>query len=409
MSTFYMGGICGMGMAPLAAFLQEDGNDVSGFDNNPNAEVKKYLQNFGVNVGEQANNLRDFDNVVISTALKNKIGDLKNIGAKDVILRGECWAKVCAKRRLIAIMGSHGKSTVSSLIAHAINKYSLNAGWLTGAIPVGFPMHKHCALREILVSEIDESDGTIENFFPEITVALNADLDHTNTYANWDELEAMYSRLFARTTTLVIVPQSDSRLCKIAKKFAQKTHFVETSDNFNKTNELIARSLIKEAFNQTLADDAFADFQGIKRRQEIIFKNSNATVIADYAHHPTEVDAFLSMFNKRFYNYKKIVIFQPHRYSRTKQFAERFAQVLDYHCTNNTETFVAPVYAASENFDPLGTSEKIVEKSKKSSIVLAKSKEIFKIVNASILKEEKLAVAVVGAGDIYFDAKENLG
>ena len=306
-------------------------------------------------------------------------------------------------------MPSAGTPNISSLIAHAINKYSLNAGWLTGAIPVGFPMHKHCALGEILVSEIDESDGTIENFFPEITVALNADLDHTNTYANWDELEAMYSRLFARTTTLVIVPQSDSRLCKIAKKFAQKTHFVETSDNFNKTNELIARSLIKEAFNQTLADDAFADFQGIKRRQEIIFKNSNATVIADYAHHPTEVDAFLSMFNKRFYNYKKIVIFQPHRYSRTKQFAERFAQVLDYHCTNNTETFVAPVYAASENFDPLGTSEKIVEKSKKSSIVLAKSKEIFKIVNASILKEEKLAVAVVGAGDIYFDAKENLG
>ncbi len=408
MSKYYMGGICGMGMAPLAAFLREDGSDVAGFDDTPNLEVKKYLEDFGVDVAQKVASLAGFDKIVISTALKRKIPELKKQGAVEVLLRGECWAKVCAKRKLCAIMGSHGKSTVSSLVAHAINKFSLNGGWLTGAIPVGFPMHKYCAENKIIVSEIDESDGTIEAFAPEVTVALNADLDHTDTYANWDELKAMYSRLFARTKRCIIIPENDELLKKIAKKFAEKVVLVPVAKNFNATNKNIAIRILKELFDRDFSSDIFDDFKGIRRRQEIIKESNSSIVIADYAHHPTEVKAFLDMFNSKYDNWKKIVVFQPHRYSRTKQFAEKFAEILSEQ-EKASEIFLAPVYPASEIFDVLGTSEAIVKKLKNSSIVLAKSEEIFKMINASILKEEKLAVAIVGAGDIYFDAKKFLG
>ncbi len=408
MSKYYMGGICGMGMAPLAAFLQEDGSDVSGFDDTPNLEVKKYLGEFGVVVAQKTTSLEEFDKIVISTALKRQIPELKKQGAKEILLRGECWAELCAKRRLCAIMGSHGKSTVSSLVAHAINKFSLNGGWLTGAIPVGFPMHKHCVENEILVSEIDESDGTIEAFSPEVTVALNADLDHTDTYANWDELKAMYARLFERTKRKIIIPENDKILREIAKNFSEKVLLVPVAKNFNETNKNIAKSILKEVFDRDFSSEIFDDFKGIRRRQEVIKENNSSIVIADYAHHPTELKAFLEMFNSTFVNWKKIVVFQPHRYSRTKQFADIFTEILSGQAQVG-KVFLAPVYAASEIFDNLGTSEAIIKKSKNSSIVLAKSEEIFKIINASILKEEKLAVAIVGAGDIYFDAKKFLG
>ncbi len=404
-----MGGICGMGMAPLAAFLKEDGNDIVGFDDCPNKEVEKYLNKYDVWLSQKQNSLSRFDCVVISSALKREIPNLKKYGAKQISLRGECWAKLCTKRRLCAIMGSHGKSTVSSLIAHAVNKFKLNAGWLTGAIPAEFAMHKHCAEGEFLVSEIDESDGTIEGFSPEITVALNADLDHTDTYADWDALKAMYCRLFERTSRRIIVPESDETLREMAKKFPEKTIFVPTFTDFNKTNKNIALRVLKELFNKDFDTDIFDDFKGIRRRQEIIKATDNLIAIADYAHHPTEVGAFLEMFNNKFSDFKKIVVFQPHRYSRTKQFAQSFAEKLDTQAEFGAQIFLAPVYAASEIFDTNGTSEAIVKKSKNSSIVLAKSEEIFKMINALILKEKKLAIAIVGAGDIYFDAKKFLG
>lgn len=394
-----------MGMAPLAAFLADGGNSVSGFDDTPDTDVAAYLLKHSVPVGAMARDLSAFDAVVISSALKRRRLELEKLGAKRILLRGECWAQVCVKRRLAAIVGSHGKSTVSAMCAHAIGKFGLDAGWLVGAVPNAFEMHRYCGEGKILFSEIDESDGTIENFSPEFTAALNADLDHTDTYADWRKLGDMFRRLFSRTKRLVVYPQSDAFLAEIAAEFPQKAVPVRTFKDFNKTNAALARALLERVFNTALPPNVFDDFAGTRRRQETIFADENLTVMADYAHHPNEVSAFLKFFAGKFSDVRRIIVFQPHRYSRTKTFARDFAEIFDS-CAENAAVVIAPVYAASEPFDPEGTSEKIACLCKNKSIKLAKDGEVFNIVQSLINDGGKCAVAFVGAGDAYFGAKK---
>ncbi|MBE6413127.1 MAG: hypothetical protein E7035_01070 [Verrucomicrobiaceae bacterium] len=409
MSSYYMGGIYGMGMAPLAAFLKEDGNNVEGYDNSAYPEVKQYLDLHNIKTESECDvDLSKYNCVVISTALKRKLSNFLQANAKEVILRGQCWAKICAKRKLMAIVGSHGKSTVSALCAHVIKKYNLDSGWLVGAIPVGFSMHGYCAENKMLVSEIDESDATIEHFNPEITLALNADLDHTNTYADWEALEDMFKRLFQRTKQCVIYPENDPIISKIAKDFPQKAHPVKIDIDFRVTNKILARTLVEKMFSINLPIDAFDDFQGLLRRNEIIYKTHNKLLVADYAHHPTEVNAFLTSFKNEYKQVNKIVIFQPHRYTRTKQFANNFAEILSNCIDTQTQVILAPVYPASEQLDEQGTSEQIAKRIKNNSIELANSHKIVKIVSQALGNDQQVAIAVVGAGDLYFDIKRSL-
>ena len=410
-----------MGMSPLAAFLRDSGAAVCGFDDHPDAVVANYLEKYGVETAPSpfariGKNPRDnsdlsgYDTVVISTALRPLREKFESLGAKNIMLRGECWAQICKKRRLSAVVGSHGKSTVSAMSAHAINKYGLGGGWLVGAVPAKFDMHKFAPGGGIVVSEIDESDGTIENFSPEITAALNADLDHTDTYADWDALKNMFRRLFGRTKKTVLFPKSDPILREIAREFPQKARPVEIPQNdFNAANAALARAVVEETFAVKLPADAFDDFAGLRRRQERIYADSSAVVVADYAHHPSEVAAFLKLFNTRFSDRRRITVFQPHRYTRTKKFAQNFAEILAQSAATGNETFLAQVYAASEPFDPDGTSEKIIEFAPANALKLAKDDEPFRVVRDNSAKGEKLALAVVGAGDIYFAARKFFG
>lgn len=401
---FYMMGVCGMGMAPLAAFLKDGGADVEGFDHSPNFDVKSALEKCGVEF-ENPHRIEPDRRVVISTALARRVGEIRAAtGCDKIIRRGECWAELCADRRLTAVVGSHGKSTVSALIAHAARKLGLDCGYLVGAVPVDFPMHRYCGKGGIVVSEIDESDGTIERFSPEITVALNADLDHTDTYADTSRLEEMFERLFARTKKTVIYPKSDALLERVAARSKSPCRAVETGTEFTQINRAMATAAVEETFAIKIDTSVFDDYKGLLRRQETLLDTPRLRVVADYAHHPNEVKSFLGWFCKK-YGGDRIVAFQPHRYTRTRRFAADFARILDERA-DDAEIFLLPVYPASEPFDPLGESSAIAEKSTR--IKLAKPEEFFKIVADKIKSADarKTNVAIVGAGDFYFSAKE---
>ncbi len=403
-NKYYMMGVCGMGMAPLAAFLKDSGADVKGFDHSPNLDVKSALQKCGVEF-QNPHLLEEGRQVVISTALARKRAEIREItGCENIARRGECWAQICASRKLTAVVGSHGKSTVSALAAHAANKLGLDCGYLVGAVPVDFPMHKYCAEGKAVISEIDESDGTIEKFYPEVTVALNADLDHTDTYADNSRLEEMFTRLFARTKKIVVYPKSDEMLSRIAAKSATPSRVVDAGTDFIEINRKMAKAALEETFGISVETSLFDGFKGLLRRQEILCDAKKITVVADYAHHPNEVKSFLKWFCEK-YEGDKLVVFQPHRYTRTRRFAEDFARILDARA-NEADIMLLPVYPASEPFDPLGESGAIASKSKR--IMLANSEDFFKMV-ADKLKESngrKLNVAIVGAGDFYFTAKD---
>lgn len=400
MGVVYMGGICGMGMAPLAILLKAAGNTVLGFDDNADIRVKNLLQQFGIECQGSFSETVKPDLFVISTALCNR--NLKS--AAKIQRRGVCFADFCKNRKLVAITGSHGKSTVSNLCAHAINKLSLNAGYMVGALSEHYAPAKFCKDGEYIFSEIDESDATIENFSPEICVALNYDLDHTDTYKNADSLKDMFCRLFERTKQKIIVPSCDKTLCELAKASGKSFEIVQIEPNadFSLINALMAQCALKSVFGDTLDCTVLNSFEGTYRRQEVLCNTPALFAMADYAHHPSEVKAFLNWFGGKYGN-DNYIFFQPHRYSRTKCFAKTFAQILEDFAKLGNSVYVLPVYAASEKFDELGTSDKITQNSQ--LLKLASFSEMQKIVER-LKTGGKKSAAFVGAGDIYFKAKE---
>ena len=390
---YYMGGICGMGMAPLAAFLADEGNRIEGFDDVPNPDLAQRLEKLGVKFAPPSGK---YDKVVISSALNRRRGEFADFcDSRNIVRRGECWAELCSARVLTAVAGSHGKSTVSALLAHAANKLSLDCGYL----PAGKP----------IISEIDESDATIELFSPEVTVALNADLDHTDTYPDNTKLEAMFERLFSRTRRLIVYPSGDPILESAAAKVQTPSLPVNLSGDYFERNLEMALAALRATFpNGSFTKAAFEGFGGLQRRNETIFDNGKLSVVSDYAHHPNEVKSFLERFLPQS-SAETIVYFQPHRYTRTRRFAKDFAETLAWAAACGAKVFVLPVYAASEIRDPLGESPQIIKNAAGGArIELAGPEDFFKAVQNALDKKSELRIALVGAGDFHFEAKKFL-
>lgn len=401
-----MGGVCGMGMAPLALFLRGENLQIEGFDDNPDPSARRMLENAGVKFSGRASaDFKGADSLIFSSALKREFEKFIGLAEKPFFRRGEALAKIAEKRRLIGVCGSHGKTTTTTLISHAILAANLDAGFITGAMPAAFAPAKYCAEGKILAAELDESDGTIENFRPEITVALNADLDHTDTYKNSAEIEKMFERLFSRTSRAILVPAGDEALIKAARraKTSAKIEIVKTPGRgFFEFDKAMALAALNAAFGGSFTPEIFGGFRGVKRRQETIFNSEKIFAVADYAHHPREVIAFLEYFSE-IADTPKLVFFQPHRYSRTKYFGRAFRKIFKSLAESGVKTAILPVYAASEPFDPLGTSKNLESE----NVMLADFAQMAKIIrDFSEEKSSKISVAFVGAGDIYFKARE---
>lgn len=418
-----MGGVCGMGMAPLAAFLSAGGNEVCGFDDAPREDLVKYLSKNNVDL-RPARDGEQFDETVISTALKRRDEEIsKKISCKKILLRGQKWAEICAKRKLCAIVGSHGKSSASAMAAFGAMKLSDEIGYLVGALPKNFEPAKFANEGNFVISEIDESDGTIDMFEPEICVALNSDLDHVDTYANAEAMRQMFLKLFSRTKSLVIIPSGDPLLAECAGASGKNFKLVDISkcSEFRESNALMARAALESIFQKNIPENIFEDFAGIKRRQEILFDSQNFLLMSDYAHHPREVSSFLEWFAKTVgeKNDKKIVVFQPHRYTRTKRFAREFAKVFSEFAkmdNANLKFYIMPVYPASETFDAEGQSAEIFKflkenhawtNSKETNNALFEAisaEELVNLAKTLALKKEngKTIMAFVGAGDAHF-------
>ena len=296
---------------------------------------------------------------------------------------------------------------MSALLAHAANRLSLDCGYLVGAIPNGFGMHRYCPAGKPIISEIDESDATIELFSPEVTVALNADLDHTDTYPDNSKLEDMFERLFSRTRRLVVYPLGDPILESAAAKVQTPSLPVKLSGDYFERNLEMALAALRATFpNGSFTKAAFDGFGGLQRRNETIFDNGKLSVVSDYAHHPNEVKSFLERFLPQS-GAETIVYFQPHRYTRTRRFGKDFAKTLAWADARGAKVFVLPVYAASEIRDPLGESPQIIKNAPDGArIELAEPEDFFKVVQNALEKKSELRIALVGAGDFHFEAKK---
>ena len=209
-------------MAPLAGWMAHAGYSVFGCDDDLQETVRRFLVDSGVGLKDflLPEQLKQFDRIVYSSAIKldHPLMEAASKLGLETLRRGEMLAEVAASKRLVAIVGSHGKTTTSGIIAHAIQHCEADVNYIIGGIfnDRSLPPSYHIE-SEWLVAEIDESDGTIDHFSPEITVLLNNDWDHADRYSNSAMLEATFQSLIDRTKEYVLLSTEG----KLTEKFTK--------------------------------------------------------------------------------------------------------------------------------------------------------------------------------------------
>ena len=426
-----MAGVCGMGMAPLAIYLKERGLEVLGWDDHPSQRVCELLKKHGVRFIKSAQMPPEAARMVYSTAL-GADHELR-AQARDMgilrLRRGEMLAAQASQRKLVAVAGSHGKTTTTGMLVHALRRMGFDAGYILGGLFADNSSPASAGGEEWLVAEVDESDGTIEHFSPEITIVPNLDWDHADRYRSVGEIEAAFGRLFRRTRGLVFLPGGDAVLQRLAEENPgpEYMHFgpgcefdgellrqegtlqtlrlggafpaceaqVRAIGEFNAANAIAALAVARHLLGEAFDHNSLKDFSGIRRRQMRLLQRGGLDVYQDYAHHPSEISPLLRALRQAHPDRPLVTVFQPHRYSRTAQFKADFAKVLGA----SDRVVLLDVYAASERPVAGGLSTDLLPQFKAGfPVELAATKADLAAALSTLPRP--CVVAFVGAGDI---------
>ncbi|MEN8660929.1 MAG: UDP-N-acetylmuramate dehydrogenase [Lentimonas sp.] len=401
--TYLFLGVGGMGMAPLAGWLAKSGATICGYDDHLREPVRRVLVEAGVEIRDIlfAEQLDDISTVVHSSAIQSSHPLLESARARGlkILRRGEMLAEVSLGRKLIAVVGSHGKTTTTGMIAHGLRRTGIEANFILGGLfnDTSLAPYQYSE-SEWLVAEVDESDGTIDSFSPEVTLLLNLDWDHADRYSNEAMIDEAFRQLIARTQSQVLLPSESS----LVERFQQigyaalQTFSVEPSEPcFNQANGAAATAVLN-LLGANVGRSVLDDFTGIARRQTRLLETETLTVVEDYAHHPTEIDALLNSLRRSAPNDRLIVVFQPHRYSRTKQFKKGFVESLSV----ADKLYLLPVYAAHESEQAGGLLNDLVE-AFGANLPNCMSMDLKGVQQlAKSLSTEPTTVAFVGAGDL---------
>jgi len=337
-------GIGGAGMSGLALVCAELGASVTGSDRSDSSYMER-LRAAGIDptVGHDALNLPDGVEVVVSTAIGEDNPELALARERGVepIHRGALLAELCAEKRLIAVAGTHGKTTTTAMLVWALRGLGADPAFFVGGEVPGLGAGQAAANAgwgsgEWVIAEADESDGSFLDLKPEIAVVTNIEMDHHSRWGSVAELRAAFAEFTAGARGVVRPEDSDLEI-----ELAVPGHH----------NLLNARAAVVAAeaagFEPAAVATALADFPGVKRRLERKGSRGGARIYDDYAHHPTEVRAALSALREQRPG-RLIAVFQPHLYSRTKAFGEEFGAALAL----ADEAVVLDVYPAREQ--PVG-------------------------------------------------------
>jgi UDP-N-acetylenolpyruvoylglucosamine reductase len=336
-----------MGMGPLAIYMRQEGWDVTGWDDAAQPPMYDFLCAAGVRLQKE---LPAVQRVGHSSAIKpeHPLRELASARNISLVRRGELLAERVRERRLIAVCGSHGKTTTSGMLAQALLAAGLDIGYVLGGLYRDSQLPPARVGKEAswVVAEIDESDGTISHFSPEITVAVNLDWDHPDYYRTEADLEAVFAALFQRTSGAIFIPASSTRLRRLAKGTRVPVFAIDidAGENFNAANERMSLAVTRHVAGRT-GEPPLGKYSGMRRRQDILFSRPGLRVMADYAHHPTEISALLRLLClERAGGGRVVAIFQPHRHTRTRQYAQEFATALQI----ADAALLLPVYSAGE-------------------------------------------------------------
>ena len=354
----HMIGIGGIGMAGLARLLKERGHIVSGCDEQENRQTA-WLREKGIPVliGRDLSHLADVEWIIRTTAVPDDHPEV--VKAKvPVHRRGEVLPALLRDRFTIAVSGTHGKTTTTSMIAQI-----LGCGYCIGGEVPGFDGVAKDG--EIMVVEADESDGTIASYYPDIAVITNIEYDHMEHHASVEAFEACFKMFIANTRQKIVYCAEDpaaARLCAGNSKavpygVASGEWRVALPGRHNRLNAAAAIEVSRQWKTEAEIFQCLEKIKPVRRRFEKVFEGEY-TIISDYAHHPTEIRALIQTTLETLKPKRLLGVFQPHRYTRTKALMDDFPPAFQ----GLEKLWLLPVYAASEKSLAGGTSEDLLEK-----------------------------------------------
>jgi len=430
--SIYFIGIGGIGMSALARYFNARGKKISGYDRT-SSELTGELMREGMQIHFEENTEiipKEVDLVVYTPAIPDDHEELKFYREHHyhVVKRSELLEAVTKDSFTIAVAGTHGKTTTTSMIAHILKDSDYDCTAFLGGIAANYNSNFLIGKNNTIVVEADEYDRSFLKLHPAIGVITSCDPDHLDVYGNEEGVVKAYGD-FANQIKSDGVLITKKKLPFLAYYSHFNTQFYSVSDDtdfhannlhlengtytfdfstpeYSITNIHLAVAGYHNVENAVAAgavgfqlgiekkkiQNALSTFKGVKRRFEFIFRNEKTVFIDDYAHHPYEIRAFLKSVREIFPNKKITCIFQPHLYTRTRDFADDFGKSLSL----ADEVILLPIYPARELPIEGVSSEMLLDK-----ISVPNKKVVEKNDLINELQKRKLEVLLtVGAGDI---------
>lgn len=436
-------GIGGAGMSALAILLKDNGIEVSGCDLK---EPHYDLNDIPFRLGHSEGHIKDFkpDALILSSAVSHdnpEVVEAMNSGVK-IISRAQALSPLFNNSNGIGVAGAHGKTTTSSMTGLIFLRAGLNPTVYIGANVPDIGGNAVSGSGKNFIAELDESDGSFELFHPSIAIITNADWDHVDRYKTRDDVIKAFIR-FAngrkRDGVLIICGEDDGAVkvfneCDKTRGKIIRYGFHYSGENFdwsaadiknnpgggvsfkvyhqgeavgvvelsvsgshNVLNSLAAIAAAHEAgISFETSAEILSDFHGSERRMQVKgeIKYKNILIMDDYAHHPSEIKATLTAVKNIYPGRRIIILYQPHRFSRTAQFAPEIAKALGI----ADEIFLLPVYSAGEKELSHSSADEIIKNADKKITLTDFNDALEKIKNS--LRPGDLFLTM-GAGDVY--------
>ena len=426
--TIYFVGIGGIGMSALARYFAVNGKKVAGFDL-VQTDITNSLSQLGVDIHYQdsidliPNNFKDSQKtlVVYTPAIPKEHSELHYFNQHNfkVLKRSEVLGEITKNSFCLAVAGTHGKTTTSTILGHILKEAQVNATSFLGGISENYNSNLILGGDKISVVEADEFDRSFLKLSPNIACITSMDADHLDIYGKADALEYSFKEFADKVSDKLIVRKGlplDGLTYSVDEKadyYADNIKIINgvyifdvktpteiiTNVEFNlpgKHNVLNAVAALAMANNfgvslQVIAK-ALLSFKGVQRRFSYKIKTNNLVLIDDYAHHPTEIKAVADSIKEMYPTQKTLAVFQPHLFSRTKDFADDFAESLNLF----DEIILLDIYPAREKPIEGITSQWLLDKISNTNKKLSSREDLLRE-----MKNSTTTIKVmIGAGDI---------
>jgi len=433
-------GLGGAGMSGIARIMLAKGFAVSGSDKN-DSSVLTSLKALGakVFVGHIKENLADAQLVIISAAITENNPELvaAKQGGIPVVARANALAWLMSESTSVAVAGTHGKTTTTAMLTVALQSAGADPSFAIGGTINNAGTNAHSGSGSIFVAEADESDGSFLAYKPSGAIITNVELDHVDHFADEEAVFAVFEQFVdsIKPGGFLVACGDDSGvkhlLSQIKRSDLKILLYGEDSNNdfrldrinlapttssaaltitgrkigeltlavAGKHNLLNAVAAFAAGYAMGIAEDklitGLKSFTGTRRRFELKGEVAGVKVIDDYGHHPTEITVTLIAAKNLAQSGRVLVVFQPHRYSRTAVFSHQFAEAL----ANSDFTFLLEVYAASEQPIP-GVSSLLIIKDMKSDQAKFEPSMVQVVSEVAMMAKSGDVIITLGAGDV---------